>query len=257
MTLILWSGGCDSTLLLFEHATKALAAGENPPRALSISYDDQIPAGQQHRKARQAILKEFRRRGLKVDHAEVSFQKSGPISVEPAPGLPQAILWTGIAQTFLMRDEDLYLAYIRGDDIWHYRQWLFDAFGSTQIVLQKDGKLQLPLEWMAKDEVLKELDAAGLLELTWYCETARGTEMKPCGWCASCKTMSAARHLAKSKWGYDKPPEPETQDESKQPQSSPRPSRQAQRPKALSRRRRTRPAAQNSTRKTARPRRLR
>lgn len=256
MGLILWSGGCDSTLLLFQMATKALAAGDAPPRALSVSYDDQIPAGEQHRTARLRILKEFRRRGLKVDHSEFVFTKQGDFGLERPPGLGQPILWLGFGQSCLMEDEDLYLGYVRGDDIWHYREHIVSTFSSMQQVSKKSGSLYFPLEWESKDEVLSQLADAKLLKFVWYCETVRGSLTKPCGWCPSCKTMAAGRYLAKRKWGYDKPPtdEPETKDEPKKPK--PRPRREAQRKKALARDRRSRPSAANSARKASRSRRV-
>lgn len=256
MSLILWSGGCDSTLLLFELATKALASGDPPPRALSVNYDDQIPAGEQHRTARQRILKEFRRRGLKVYHSEFVFTKQGDFGLERPPGLCQPILWLGFGQSCLMEDEDLYLGYVRGDDIWHYREHIVSTFSGMQQVSRKTGSLYFPLEWESKDEVLKQLADANLLKFVWYCETVRGSLMKPCGWCPSCKTMSAARHLAKRKWGYDKPPEPEMEDESKK-NSAARRRRQAQRKTPISRGRRSRKTGETQKRQAARSRRVR
>lgn len=256
MSLILWSGGCDSTLLLFEESARALAAGEAMPRAISITYN-QIPAAEQHRTARRRILQELARRGLKIDHTEFELQRHGELQVDTSHGgLAQPILWLGIAQAFLAVEEDLMLGYIRSDDIWHYKTPLLQAFEATQAVLKKTGKLQLPLEWLAKDAILKDLSTYGLLKLTWYCETVRGTAMKPCGWCPSCKTMAAGRYLAKRKWGYDKPPEPETDDEPKK-NSAARRRGQAQRKAPLSRGRRSRKAGETQKRKAARSRRVR
>lgn len=260
MSLVLWSGGCDSTLVLFELAAEALAAGKPLPRALSIVYDQQVPAAYQHRKARERILRELAQRGLKIEHSELSLSLSGENYVKGSPGLPQPVLWLTAAQLFLEPDEDLYAAYIRGDDIWHYRQFLFSVFDNAQALLRKSGKLQLPLEWESKDGVLKDLQSYGLLKLCWYCETVRGESMKPCGWCPSCKTMAAGRFLAKRKWGYDKPPkddhEPETKDEPEK-HTPPRRRRQAQRKKALARRRGPRHTDQAQKRKADRPRQLR
>lgn len=255
MSLILWSGGCDSSLLIFEQATKALAAGEPMPRTLSINYDEQINAGEQQRKVRAAFLKELARRGMKIEATELEIRKQGEGYVQ-RNGLPQSCFWLSLAQTFLEEEEDLYLGYVRGDDIWHRRSELIWIFDNTQTILRKTGKLFMPFEWVAKDEVLKDLAAARLDKLVWYCECVRPGEKKPCGWCPSCKSMSAAKHLAKRKWGYDKPPEPEKEDEPKK-NSAARRRGQAQRKTPLSRGRRSRKAGETQKREAARPRRLR
>lgn len=258
MSLILWSGGCDSTLMLYYEATTAHAAGEPMPSALSIDYDDQLANTRSQANARAALLKEFGRRGLRIPATTLTISKQGNLWVErhEGGGLIQPLWWLSLAQTFLKPEEDLYLAYIRGDDIWHYREHLVAAFVAGQAMLKKTGKLCLPFEWVEKQDVLKELKQAGLDKLCWYCECAERGAAKPCGWCPSCKTMAAGRYLAKRKWGYDKPPEPEKEDEPKK-NSAARRRGQAQRKTPLSRGRRSRKAGETQKREAARPRRVR
>ncbi|HEV8061104.1 MAG TPA: 7-cyano-7-deazaguanine synthase [Gemmataceae bacterium] len=199
--LLLWSGGCDSTLMLFWFARQAVANGDPAPRTLAINYE-QVPCAEQQRKARGAILKELAHRKLPVQHAELTLTKETEAAIEceqganadgSRTGLVQPALWLSLAQPFLQPTENLYLGYVRGDDIWHYRTQLFDAFNAMQGVLKKTGTLQLPYEWWPKCSVISELRAADLLKHVWYCEDR--TVKKPCGSCPACRTMSAGLHL--------------------------------------------------------------
>jgi len=183
MSLVLWSGGCDSTLLLHQVASEK-ATRDDPVRALSIVHD-QVPANKEQAQARKNILKEFKRRGLHVVHSTVRVKTTGLFSVKGG-GNTQAVLWLGLAVPYLFKDEDLYAGYIRGDDYWHYEGWLQEAFKNLKHAKYLKGRLRTPLEWLTKGEVIKELKQKKLLRLTWYCENPKKNG-KPCGKCHSCK----------------------------------------------------------------------
>lgn len=197
MALLLWSGGCDSTLLLHDMLTAAPDADGNrvgryvklkpiePIRVLSINHD-QITNSKQGSLARKRLWPKLKKlRGFTYSETTVAINDIG---VENGDGgLCQPGIWLLHAAMCLSADEDLYAGYIRTDDIWHRREQLYGAFGWLQAMTEKTGRLLCPLEWMRKGEVIQELERLRLLKDTWHCEDPTDKH-KPCGKCASCDT---------------------------------------------------------------------
>lgn len=195
MALLLWSGGCDSTLLLHDlltaHANKDGHAGKYVTlkesefvRTLAIN-DPQASGFARMAKARAGLLgliaKKF---GFKHVHGETSVRRKGLFIDTPAFGLPQPVLWLLHASLYLDESEDLYAGYVRCDDFWHLSGWIFQAFNAIQAMTRRTGKLLMPLEWVTKSEVIEQLRAARLLRATWSCEIPKnGRECKKCKPC--------------------------------------------------------------------------
>lgn len=179
--LVCWSGGCDSTLVLYELGTAARAW--EPVRAVSFTHP-QVPAADEQRRARAAILKEMRSRGLAIQHAEVTLQHKGDFDAPGGNGSIQPVLWLSLALPYLRKEDDLYLGYVSEDNVWHYREWLYGAFANFKVFDHHEGSLRLPLEWVKKDEVHEKLRKLGLLRLCWTCEDPK--KGKTCGKCGPC-----------------------------------------------------------------------
>lgn len=217
--LLLFSGGCDSTSLLYDmmssieykssipnsekgvykieySGTYGLYPYLESVRAISINHE-QVPAAEESRKARSAIiaslLKKFPSKTLY--HTEVTIATSSihtsKSQVSIGGGLIQPTLWMLQAAQYLDESEDLYVGYIKGDCIWHYKHELITAFNCLQQISHRTGKLIFPLEWTTKIEVIKHLKQNHFYNKTWYCE--RPVNGKRCGRndrlkCNSCKT---------------------------------------------------------------------
>ena len=110
----------------------------------------------------------------------------------------QPPIWQFNAVTYLGEKENLYLGYIKPDCVWHHRTELFGLFKNICDITGRTGKLEIPLEWFSKDDVIRELTTVGLEDLVWWCEKPDGeTDFKPCGKCPPCKTVEAARVVLK------------------------------------------------------------
>lgn len=185
MTLVCWSGGCDSTLVLYDLAQKA--SPENPVRTISIDVC-QISMGKEQARARKKILAWMKKKGLHIEHNEVK------LSVEQGSGLlhhgnPQAVIWL-LAIQALKKEEDLYAGYVLKDDWWvDYSSWR-SIFSTFQTLAHRTGSLVTPLCRTYKRDVLKRLDTLGLLSLVWWCAATNLPKNKlrkaPCGNCSSC-----------------------------------------------------------------------
>ena len=197
MTLVLWSGGCDSTLALFLEAKKASV--DAPVRALSVNYD-RVPANTEQRRARAALLAEFKKRGLPVEHVEISVtQSSGKkfYANREGSGLIQPVIWIPQALPFLRETEKLVVGYIRTDCAFHYRIYICEMVTKAQIILGKKGEIIFPLEWKYKWDVIQDLRKEKLFDLVWWCEDPK--KGKACGTCEPCIGMVAAEAVLKKK----------------------------------------------------------
>lgn len=206
MSLVCWSGGHDSTLALLQLARKACWA--NPVKALAIVHP-QIPAEAENRKARKAILAWMKAQGYFVVYQEVRIKHQKGYEWNDARtahdkrtftctsngGAMQPQMWIATAALYLEEDEDLYMGYIRGDDVWHYREWVCDLFYNLKTLMYKKGTLQFPLEWTAKYEVIGQLKECGLLDLCWTCEAP--ADGKACGRCTPCTSLWTAKQMYK------------------------------------------------------------
>lgn len=192
MALLCWSGGCDSTLLLY----KLLKSGNPNVRTISFNHHG-VGAQFQNRTARGAILKWLSNKGLKVkDHTELTINADYGGHITRPDGLGQPTIWQFNALSYLNKDENLYLGYIKSDCIWHYRTQLFDLFNNACQMLHYTGSLMMPLEWETKSDIIESLTSIGLDKLVWWCEgVGYSIGSEPCGNCSTCREIKAARFL--------------------------------------------------------------
>ncbi len=199
MSLICWSGGLDSTLVLYDLAREhrdGVNFQQHGVRALSIIH----PQISQHRKAversRKALKRKFREAGLTIAFLEVEITQTAAAWKEQnflgSAANPQSFLWLTMAANYLEPVEDLYSGYIRGDDFWHRAEKCQTAFAGLQSFAGREGRLIHQLEWVDKAEVITRTKELGLYDLAWWCEDLKPPRGKPCGKCPSCRTNDAA-----------------------------------------------------------------
>lgn len=200
MALLLWSGGCDSTALLCDLLKSRQtgqpglfidAPGKEPIRTIAVDHP-QIGGNEYCKRARAALLPILRNRyGYKFEHGEVKIRNSG-IYMQPSDqGLVQPQIWLSQACAYLTKNENLYVGYIKGDDIWHYQGWLFESFRSLQAMAYRTGELKIPLEWFNKPVIISYLKKEKVLNKTWSCQESPKNG-KPCHKCASCVSHATA-----------------------------------------------------------------
>jgi len=189
-SLVVWSGGADSTLVLYDLAQYSSA--KHPVRAVSFEHS-QVPGAQEHYYARNKILLHLRNQGAHVQHTLVKVSTHGAFEFLGDNSDPQAVFWT-LAIQMLRPDEDIYFGYTKEAGWWrgnHFGR----VFTEFQRAAERHGALYLPLGMMARPAVLHRLKGLGLLKMVWWCEgerlaTQRPTKIKraakPCGKCGSC-----------------------------------------------------------------------
>ena len=193
--LILWSGGCDSTLVLLW----ALQAKNAQIRTISFTHP-QLGANLEQTAARAKLKKKLEKKYGTFKSLEFSLG-DGHVNQY---GMVQPVMWITNAAMTLFKDEDLLVGYIRGDDIWHHRSEVLSIFNTCKKLSGKEGELLFPLEWLDKNKVIGYLYEEGLLKDTFWCEHPKSIGQS-CGECSSCKIHSMYRKQVKlTKSGADK-----------------------------------------------------
>ncbi len=194
--LVLWSGGCDSTLVLYDLA-RTEGTKEKPIRTLTIVHP-QVLARREQAKARIAILKKFKEDGLHVQANHIVVHQSGGLEVS-AYGNAQSILWLSTAVLYLEDKEKLYTGHNMDDgDIWPDAVTLNVAFTNLCQVGCRESSWVTPLIFVEKRQILQRLKDAGLLDLCWWCENPQ--DGKPCRNCNPCILHETAMWQLK-RWG--------------------------------------------------------
>lgn len=174
MSLLLWSGGCDSTFVLAE-----MLAAKKDVRTISI-VQSQFWHNEQQRLARKLIVGHFKRRKIVWPHIEVVIQHKYPFDhrghIQMNGVLPA--IWLGIATQYLAKDEDLAIGYIKGDNAIHWLEHIRESFKWLQRLAFRNGSLLLPVEWHSKAMILAGLKKHKLLRKCWWCEGLAGSGIK-------------------------------------------------------------------------------
>lgn len=195
--ILLWSGGCDSTLLLYELLNEY---GSENVIAITYNYSWLTTEKSNNERIHRDIFKsKMKLLGDKFGNFE---HHDFNINVEDNPllihrslnGLPQALGWLFMIPMYAYEDSYIYASYIKGDDFsTGFNHHYSDIFNSVNALLGGSGELTLRLPYIYKNkyEIIEALIQTDLYDATWYCEmpNADGTMCKTC---SPCKTHISA-----------------------------------------------------------------
>lgn len=186
--VVVWSGGCDSTLLL-DMVSEKFGTYEKPIIAFSIYHhilDNKKLTKESE--AREKFLSELKSRGLHIIHKTLEI-KSDSSYKEGYGGLPQAFLWALNILPYIKNGSNVYFGYIRNDDFWHMGQYFEEMVRAGSKLMGKEIKVHYPLEYHTKEHVIAELGVRKLYDYVWWCEMSneKGGRYNEC---VPCKTHS-------------------------------------------------------------------
>lgn len=187
---VMWSGGTDSTLLLYE-LIKTYGAGN----VFAISYDYQwlTENKKNSEKAHRELLKsklncmEFMN-GNKINHTNIKIENttiSGNALYLNAPGLPQSIAWMISIPLYIPDNSYIYIGNIKDDDLALNLDHYHNLFESISGLLYKNIILREPYLYFHKYQILDKLFQYDLYDSTWSCEMPEKTNVC-CGKCIPC-----------------------------------------------------------------------
>lgn len=189
--LLMWTGGADSTFLLW-----ALLASGYKVRTLCVRHG-QLGHDEQQAVARCAVAWRLGELGLPAwDHTDVRLDYAGADMSVLGGGLPQPAMWLGLGVPHLRRNEHLVLGWHRGDDVWQSRASIESAHAALSQLMQMDdrkGRLLAPLEGIYKQQIVAALDELDLGDIIWTCENPIPGHTAPCGRCLPCASLAMAR----------------------------------------------------------------
>lgn len=175
---ICWSGGCDSTLLLYWNA-------KNNPNdtinAISIVIDEQNTQQRKMEKKTREKLKKLLPKNIKYHEIRVKTELSNMTWQMP--------IWACYVIPTLSDGDTLKMAYLSSDgkDFWLKRDDLVKSFEALMKLQGKPNcKILFPYEENTKGWIIQQLKAIKLYKYTWYCGSPKGN--KPCKKCMKCKS---------------------------------------------------------------------
>lgn len=193
--IVIWSGGADSTFLLYELLAKY---GAENVSAISCIYPWLDKNKRSIEEAARGRIKEKlysfgeNFRDFKHLQIEVKFRQLSEKNINyNGAGLLQAFSWVSTILPFTSDGDWIYTGYIRGDDlVTMYLEEYKDLFEAGLKLLNRDVTLCMPYGALNKSDILVGLMKADLYDSIWYCESPETNV--PCGKCAPCKHHMAA-----------------------------------------------------------------
>lgn len=193
---IIWSGGCDSTLILYwildwlktmnsDRVINAWTFIHNQLNDNKISWERQ-------KRQRFIIWAEDKGFKNKILNREIQLPKE-TISCNEG-SCCQVAIWTSQIMPIINNDSLLFAGYHRGDDFFTYsifNNWM-NLFISLSGLYNKNNKFCVPLYIHTNIDIIKYIkEIPGLYDNTWWCESV-WTEGRPCGDCLPCRTHQSA-----------------------------------------------------------------
>jgi len=190
-TVVLWSGGADSTLLLHQYA--GVSSEDYPVVALSVIGHPNLNKHQisAQNAAQQRYLKFAKKKGYHIDHQTVitsgKFVWGGDHD-----GNAQPVVWLGALAQIVGKNDIVLMGYIRDASFWHFNHEFKEAFRTMCGLKGLEAKLSFPLEYHHKWEVMQDLKSEKIPDNCWF--SCDGTaNKKPCGSCSKCKEIEDAK----------------------------------------------------------------
>ena len=187
MSLVMWSGGCDSTLVLYDLAQRHTK--EKPVHALTVIHSS-VPAQEEQARAREKIKKRFKKLELPIRYSVIEVNHLGDCY---PTGMTQPMVWISHGVSMLSKhfdDEDFYTGHHKGDTMWTSWASYLHTFESMCSALEKKSEWRVPLMKQSKAWIIDRLREEDLYALCWWCEDPKAG--RACGKCLPCKT----HHLA-------------------------------------------------------------
>jgi len=196
--LVVWSGGCDSTLVL--HNLAKLSSKDSPVIAISVDWKEKLDSMKvlKEKEARNNYLTYAKQKGFHIKNYTVTLSSTLGIK---ASGYTQVCLWFCAIMPFIENGDKIYFGYHRGDGFWGCSSNIHYAFEQLSCIRSlKKVEIKYPLAADSKCEVLKKLFALKIpRKCFWWCESPvkKRNGIVMCGKCNPCITHKLALYERK------------------------------------------------------------
>lgn len=187
---VMWSGGTDSTLLLYE-----LLMTYGPEHVIAISYKypwltkDKYENEKAHRIAFLATMQVrglggFKHMELTISQTDIMGNINYDIQAKQGAGLPQAVAWLLSVPLYAEEGAYIYDGCIKNDDLVIRLEHYTNIFRGVSGVMRRDLTLRQPYLNLSKENILEKLIGYDLYSETWFCEMPNGSSI--CNKCKPC-----------------------------------------------------------------------
>jgi len=199
--LVLWSGGSDSTLLLYQLSKNN---SDDTINAVSIctSYAPDSIEIKKEKNCRENIKKYFNEIGIKnVIYTEIEINMPLNREFETWSSLMfYPIIYLGNISPYLKPNDMVYLAYIKEDIELHFKYPILNLAKLISSIININFELKFPFEYKSKIDVLDEIIKLNLLDKVSWCSHPLN-DGSPCKKCRSCVMHYSALYGLKLKKG--------------------------------------------------------
>lgn len=198
--IVMWSGGTDSTLLLYE-----LLQTYGPEKVIAISYNypwllkSKFEMENRYRELFKAKLRIVDPRLADFNHSVMTISVDNNMirghHDHNRVGYIQAASWLLSIPQFATKNSYIYLGSIINDELETVKsESLNQLFEGICGVIGKDLYLRRPYLLFKKFMIIQKLIEYKLYDSTWFCEMPDNTNNKICGECNPCLTHLEALH---------------------------------------------------------------
>jgi 7-cyano-7-deazaguanine synthase in queuosine biosynthesis len=184
---IIWSGGADSTLLVWRELKEKHIANTlyiNTPFIHKIKIASE-------KIVRNKLKDKAKKNGWVIEDREINIDGDCNLYTK---GMPQQTLWTMLACYFsLYENTELVFGFHRKDDALTKWEDLARMKDNINRLMGKNNTLSYPLESTNKYEIIEEIKREKLMDYFFTCENPKGI-MKPCGKCVPCINLAIAEY---------------------------------------------------------------
>lgn len=195
--VLLYSGGCDSTLILYSLLN---AYPEKEIYTVAIRYPWLLEEKHESEfQTRHRYIKHLTEKGHIIHHSEINVtqstfdfldgKKDQKVLNAVAGGSPQAIAWLSLISIYLDRGDKLYYGILGSDSNAQYIDYYREGMKYILTTLDRNNEIELrtPLRYKNKDYVLRQLLLNNIYDYTWHCEEPISKGV-PCLNCHPCQT---------------------------------------------------------------------
>jgi 7-cyano-7-deazaguanine synthase in queuosine biosynthesis len=190
---ILWSGGMDSTLILYETLRYY---DPSQVRAYSFIYPWlDTKKAERERKYRNSFKMFMDIKGIRFDHVEMGLNFSDLSTVVNIKGLGNVQFYTWMTQVlpFLDDGDAIYTGHLQDDTSPTALEAMGNLMDYAAKILARDMSYRTPLLHFHKTDVIWACMQAEIYNTAWFCECP--TTDDPCMMCEPCRTHMAALYV--------------------------------------------------------------
>lgn len=178
--IVLWSGGMDSTYMLFDIAITNPRDMVHAVTVNNIGFNNnQIKS---EKRARKAIKKELKKRKItNIQYHDINVQSDFRYETQQAP------LWFTYVMPVIKEGDQLNMAYLGSDgySFFYFNPLLGDAFKTICKLRGIKAEINFLYQAWSKGDIIKKLKKAKLYRITSYCGQPK-KNLSPCGKCMKC-----------------------------------------------------------------------